>query len=229
MFRARLTATPICRAIGPTPRSRRSNVPAEFAGKEFLTEAEAVAYQKKRELQENSQSKEDIHYDNVLWQSESYSKNVSARRSSLIFDPADGKIPPLTPAAQQRAAAQAEAARGRGSRRRRGISQPRRALHLVGKRRTADARRHLLQQPADFPDRQDRGDPPRADARHSRDPARRQPARRAEASRSCTATPAVAGKATRWSSTRPISPTGRRSGVRRRRRGRTFFRARTCT
>jgi hypothetical protein len=88
--------------------------PAEFAGKEFLTEAEAVAYQKKREAQENAQSKEDIHYDNVLWQSESYAKNVSARRSSLIYDPADGKIPPLTPAAQQRAAAQAEAARSRG-------------------------------------------------------------------------------------------------------------------
>src|SRR4051794_41168834 len=53
--------------------------PAEFAGREFLTEAEALAYQQKRELQENTQSKEDIHYDNVLWQTESYSKNVSAR------------------------------------------------------------------------------------------------------------------------------------------------------
>src|SRR4051794_38724008 len=50
--------------------------PAEFAGKEFLTEAEALAYQQKREVQENTQSKEDIHYDNVLWQSESYAKNV---------------------------------------------------------------------------------------------------------------------------------------------------------
>jgi len=88
--------------------------PAEFAGKEFLTEAEAIAYEKKRELQENSQSKDDIHYDNVLWQTESYSKNVSARRSSLIFDPADGRVPPLTPAAQQRAAALAAAARSRG-------------------------------------------------------------------------------------------------------------------
>jgi len=73
--------------------------PAEFAGKEFLTEAEADAYQKKREAQENSQSKEDIHYDNVLWQTESYAKGVPDRRTSLIFDPADGKIPPLTPAA----------------------------------------------------------------------------------------------------------------------------------
>jgi hypothetical protein len=88
--------------------------PAEFAGKEFLTEAEAVAYAKKRELQENSQAKTDIHYDNVLWQTESYAKNVSARRSSLIFDPADGKVPPLTPEAQRRAAQRAEAASSRG-------------------------------------------------------------------------------------------------------------------
>jgi len=88
--------------------------PAEFAGKEFLTEAEATAYQKKRELQENNQSKEDIHYDNVLWQTEAYAKGVSARRSSLIFDPADGKVPPLTPEAQRRAAALAAAARTRG-------------------------------------------------------------------------------------------------------------------
>jgi hypothetical protein len=87
--------------------------PAEFAGKEFLTEAEARAYQEKREVQENTQSKEDIHYDNVLWQSESYAKNVSARRSSLIYEPADGKIPPLTPEGQKRAAAFAEQARRR--------------------------------------------------------------------------------------------------------------------
>jgi hypothetical protein len=88
--------------------------PAEFAGKALMTEEEAIAYQKKRELQENSQSKEDIHYDNVLWQTESYSKGVPDRRTSLIFDPADGKIPPLTPAAQARLAARTAAARLRG-------------------------------------------------------------------------------------------------------------------
>jgi hypothetical protein len=88
--------------------------PAEFAGKDVLTEAEAIAYLKKQELRENSQSKDDIHYDNVLWQTESYPKGALDRRTSLIFDPADGRIPPLTPEAQKRAAAQAEAARRRG-------------------------------------------------------------------------------------------------------------------
>jgi hypothetical protein len=88
--------------------------PAELAGKEFLTEAEAALYQQQQELRENSQSKEDIHYDNVIWQSESYAKGVSRRRSSLVFEPADGRVPPLTANAQKRAAARAAEARSRG-------------------------------------------------------------------------------------------------------------------
>ena len=76
--------------------------PAEFAGKSEMTDAEAIAYQKKRELQENSQSKEDIHYDNVLWQTESYSKGMLDRRTSLIFDPADGRMPPMTAEGKKR-------------------------------------------------------------------------------------------------------------------------------
>jgi hypothetical protein len=89
--------------------------PAELAGKEFLTAAEAVAFQKEKLLQENSQAKDDIHYDNVIWQSESYVKNVSSQRTSLIVDPADGRIPSLTPNGQKHAAALAEAARRRSS------------------------------------------------------------------------------------------------------------------
>jgi len=88
--------------------------PAELAGKEFLTEAEATAFQQQQERRENSQSKEDIHYDNVIWQSESYAKGVSRRRSSLIFEPADGRVPSLTANAQKRAAARAAEARSRG-------------------------------------------------------------------------------------------------------------------
>ena len=85
--------------------------PAELAGKEFLTDAEAAAYEKQRRLQEESQAKDDIHYDNVIWQKDSYAKVVSRRRTSLIFDPPDGRIPSLTAAGQARAAARAEASR----------------------------------------------------------------------------------------------------------------------
>ncbi len=85
--------------------------PAEFAGKEFFTAAEADAYAKRRDAEYNSQPKDNIHYDNVIWQTEKYAKEMSGSRTSLIYDPPDGRIPPLTPAAQMRAAARAAAAR----------------------------------------------------------------------------------------------------------------------
>ena len=75
--------------------------PAEFAGKEFMTEAEAAAYEKKKLAQENSQSEDDVHYDNVIWQTENYKKGVSERRTSIVFDPPDGKLPALTSVGQQ--------------------------------------------------------------------------------------------------------------------------------
>ena len=81
---------------------------------DWLFSRKAALYQQQQELRENSQSKEDIHYDNVIWQSESYAKGVSRRRSSLIFEPADGRVPPLTANAQKRAAARAAEARSRG-------------------------------------------------------------------------------------------------------------------
>ena len=70
--------------------------PAALGNKEFFSEAEAIAYEKDRLAKENSQAKDDIHYDNLIWQSENYSKGISNRRTSMIFDPPDGKIPALT-------------------------------------------------------------------------------------------------------------------------------------
>jgi hypothetical protein len=87
--------------------------PVELANKEFFTEEEAAAFEKERVLRENAQAKTDIHYDNVLWQSEKYSKAVSNRRTSLIFDPPDGRVPPLTAAGQKRAGELKEVARRR--------------------------------------------------------------------------------------------------------------------
>src|SRR5262245_51818028 len=86
----------------------------ELGTKEFFTPAEAEAYAKKWEQIENSQSKEDIHYDNVIWQSENYAKVVTRSRTSLIYDPPDGRIPELTPAAKALAAARAVDASRRG-------------------------------------------------------------------------------------------------------------------
>jgi hypothetical protein len=86
----------------------------QLGTKEFFTPEEAAAYAKKREQVENSQSKDDIHYDNVIWQNENYAKVVSRNRTSLVFDPADGRIPELTPAARAIVASRAEYARTHG-------------------------------------------------------------------------------------------------------------------
>jgi hypothetical protein len=87
--------------------------PPELAGKEFFTKEEAAAYLKKRLDEFLAQPKDDIHYDDAIWQGENYVKEANLR-TSLIVDPRDGKIPPLTPEAERRAAAR-PAARGADS------------------------------------------------------------------------------------------------------------------
>src|SRR5204862_366194 len=51
--------------------------PKALGTKEFYTETEAAAVEKQRLLEENNQSPDDVHYDNVLWQGESYRRTVS--------------------------------------------------------------------------------------------------------------------------------------------------------
>jgi hypothetical protein len=85
----------------------------ELGNKEFLTEEEATAFEKQRHLKDNSQAPDDLHYDNVAWQTENYAKGVSSYRTSLIFDPPDGKVPPLNATGQELSAVQAEKARRR--------------------------------------------------------------------------------------------------------------------
>ena len=81
--------------------------PAELAGKEFFTEAEAAAFEK-RARERNDADRRDsnaeadlaIGYNDVFW--ERGRSVVSTRRTSLVVDPPDGRIPPLTPEAQRR-------------------------------------------------------------------------------------------------------------------------------
>jgi hypothetical protein len=88
--------------------------PTELAGKEFFTAAEAAEYEK-RIIDQNNADRRDrsaeedlaIGYNAVWW--DRGTKVVSTRRTSLVTDPSDGRVPPLTPAAQRKAAARAEA------------------------------------------------------------------------------------------------------------------------
>jgi len=80
-----------------TPLERAS----ELGDKEFFTPQEAAAYLKQRLDRLNGQSKDDIHYDDALWQAETYSKQANLR-TSIVFDPPNGRLPSLTPEAQRR-------------------------------------------------------------------------------------------------------------------------------
>jgi hypothetical protein len=81
--------------------------PREFANKPVLTEAEAAAYEKRLIEAGNVDNRtpgtvQDVNlaYNQVWW--DRGNKIVADRRTSLIVDPPDGRIPALTPPAQKR-------------------------------------------------------------------------------------------------------------------------------
>jgi hypothetical protein len=91
--------------------------PAEFAGKEFLTEAEIADYERRAAAREDGRPPNDARTDPSVhppWWLDYGRQVVGTRRSSLVVDPPDGRIPPLTAEAQKRAADRRAASRGRG-------------------------------------------------------------------------------------------------------------------
>ena len=112
--------------------------PEHLAGKEFFTEEEAAALHqqltaegvdpsardainigdpeaREKRLYQTNRDATYVHYDNELWLRTRVPKGLSSRRTSLITDPPDGQVPPLTPEARQRAATAREARRQRGA------------------------------------------------------------------------------------------------------------------
>jgi hypothetical protein len=86
--------------------------PKELAGKEFFTEKEVAEYEK-RVLEESNKDRRDGSaeadvgraYNESWW--DRGTKVVPTRRTSIVVDPPDGRIPPLTSEAQKAAAARA--------------------------------------------------------------------------------------------------------------------------
>ena len=120
-----------CTVSGRAPRTHRSSV-HHLAGREFLTEEElaelntlltadgvdplrarsvlaAESADQRQEL--TRQTQENIHYDNAQWLAEKQPRRLSSHRTSLVVDPPNGKIPPLTPKAQQRETARTDGSR----------------------------------------------------------------------------------------------------------------------
>ena len=85
--------------------------PPEFAGKEFFTAEEAAVFAQNSLKGLFDQAADNIHYDDAIWQSEATPQGLSSLRTSLVVNPRDGRIPPLTPEAQQRIASRNEARR----------------------------------------------------------------------------------------------------------------------
>jgi len=94
--------------------------PAQFKDKEFFSAAEAQAFAEERledvkDVPRGDQVKSDadIHYDDGIWLLEGYKKGAMLR-TSIVTDPSDGRIPPLTAEGQKRAQARAAARKGIG-------------------------------------------------------------------------------------------------------------------
>ena len=102
-----------------TPLAR----PALYAGQEFLTEREAAELTallsaadvdplvagifgaSDEERRKRVKHNDPTHYDNAMWLATPDRKPLSSNRTSLIYDPPDGQIPPVTLDARQRTAA----------------------------------------------------------------------------------------------------------------------------
>jgi hypothetical protein len=93
--------------------------PSEFAGREFLSDAEAKEYERQvaarsnRDIrQQNREADVASAYNEVWYDRGSHAARVNGKtRTSLIADPPDGRLPPLTADGQARAAARADARR----------------------------------------------------------------------------------------------------------------------
>jgi hypothetical protein len=81
--------------------------PVELAAKEFFTPEEVAAFERERLAQTNADRPlppgEVGSYNDAFF--ERGTSIVETRRTSLVIEPRDGRIPPLTPAAQRRVAA----------------------------------------------------------------------------------------------------------------------------
>ena len=86
--------------------------PRDLAAKEYFTAEEAAAYEKRivqNRIDDPNDGEGNVADPKVWW--ERATKVVPNRRTSLIVDPPDGRVPALTPAAQKRMAEQRAAAR----------------------------------------------------------------------------------------------------------------------
>jgi len=84
--------------------------PGEFAGKDVLTDDEVAEFEKQT-LERRRATQQTAGQD--WW--DPGTKVMPTRQASLVVDPPDGRVPPMSPEAQKQAAARAKARRDRGA------------------------------------------------------------------------------------------------------------------
>jgi hypothetical protein len=91
--------------------------PAQFTGRETMTADEVDAYERRAAEREDGRPPDDPRTEQSVhpsWWLDYGKTVVKTRRTSLIVDPPDGKIPPLTADAKRRLAARRAAAQSHG-------------------------------------------------------------------------------------------------------------------
>ena len=88
--------------------------PNELKDKPFFTAEEARAYAERGIARQKAQSRGNIHYDDFIWMNEASLRSVTGSRTSIVFEPADGKMPPVNAEGQKRAQARALARKAAG-------------------------------------------------------------------------------------------------------------------
>ena len=174
--RGHRTASPICRASGRTPHthlwSGRRTSPRSFIQRRKRSKMPNDAAEAEGEQTEPG-TVADVHYDFTQFGLDRSQGGMALNlRTSLIVDPPDGRIPPMTAEGQKRAAAAGRGEKANGRRhRRRAEPAVERALHHHGPRRAADACRGVQQQLSNRSGSRIRDDSRRDDPRRPRHPA----------------------------------------------------------
>ena len=88
--------------------------PDELKDKAFFTADEAKAWAERGIARQKAQAADNIHYDDFIWMNEATLRSVTGSRTSIVYEPANGKIPPLNAEGQKRAQARAAARKAAG-------------------------------------------------------------------------------------------------------------------
>jgi hypothetical protein len=88
--------------------------PDDLGDKAFFTPDEAKAYAERNIARQKAQSQDNIHYDDFIWMNEGTLRSVTSSRTSIVVEPANGKIPPVNAVGQRRAQARAAARKLQG-------------------------------------------------------------------------------------------------------------------